>query len=118
MGDTDVNVYVTTGQTHAMGGALVDKGGLSVRIHLGSQSIDQTLMIGPPLAAAIRRVAEAPGPDLWPGPWGANVACDLDALHEVMLRHPSWFGLSQTLGMALTRSALRSLVIGLRFPHG
>lgn len=119
MGDTDVNVYVTMGGgSHAMGGAIIDKGGLQVRFHLGNQSLDQTLMFGPPLASAIGRVAFSLGPDSWLGPWGQSLSTDLDALHEVLLRHPSWFGLSQTLGMGLTRSALRSLVTCLRYPFG
>lgn len=118
MGDTDVNVSTSTETAHTTGGKTVDRASLSIRFHLGNAGIDQTLVCSPPLARALTWAARAEGLDTWPGPRNRLEHADLEALNEVLLRHPSWFGLTQTLGLALRDSALRSLVTALRYPHG
>lgn len=120
MGDTDVNVEVTRALTHYMGGALQDAAGLSIRFHLGNASVDSTLSFGPQLAKALLAAARLEGPESWDSDVrpGRTELGDFATVNEVLLRHSSWYGLTQTLGMTHSMSAVKSLIMALRYPHG
>jgi len=120
MGDTDVNVYPACNATHFMGGFMVDPGVLSIRVHLGAQALDTTLNFAPPLGRSLLMVAAQVGPNSWPSSMrpGKTEQADFAAINEVLLRHPQWFGIEQSLGPALRDSALKSLVMALRYPLG
>lgn len=120
MGDTDVNVYLEQRPAHYMGGALVEPGGFVVRFHLASQSLDATLHLSPVLSHALLAVAIQVGSDAWPNAVrpGQTERANLVAVSEVLQRHPSWFGIEQSLGAPLKQSALKSLVMALRYPLG
>lgn len=120
MGDTDVNIEVTRALTHYCGGALQDPAGFSIRVHLGNASVDTTLSFSPQQARLLLVAAHLDGPDSWASDVrsGRTELADLGVVNEALMRHSSWYGLTQTLGMTHSLSAVKSLIMALRYPHG
>mgnify|MGYP006290451019 CR=1 FL=1 len=120
MGDTDVNIEVTRALTHCCGGVMQDTAGFSIRVHLGNASVDATLSFNPQQARLLLVAAHLDGPDSWASDArpGRTELADLGVVNEALMRHSSWYGLTQTLGVAHSMSAAKSLVMALRYPHG
>lgn len=118
MGDTDVNVYPTWTGGHWRNGVVIDEPGLQIRFHLG-ETLDETLTYGPDQAHALVAAARLEGPDYWSNPVrpGRTVYASFGAVDEVLSTNPDWVSVKVTIDdVPLTVSAVKSLIMALRFP--